>query len=755
MAKASYGSKPKKSYTGRSYGEDEESNTSIPWRDYGATFVRGASGLTPGGPIGAAAGFVGEGLAQFIEGRPDFNYAQMGTQAALGAIPFGKAASLLKAAGKGALMGAGGTLATQQAEEGLHLPSGSELGSVALGGLIGSAGGAVSKKAGDLISSRYNPSEAPKVKLLDTPDTTPKVDLSIPETKIEAKVEEIARKAVQHGKYGLSFKDDIDENLYRLGKNPDDQKALSFLKGRLRIKEDANIVKEAERLHGKVLEEIKGKKGGKTELPKLFTGKVKEEKIIDTKNALAQKNLTRAKQVIKYYHGGDLSKIVGKTDDEILDLAEAIKPGFLARIGHSKSTLDLSSVVAPKEMPKVTIPEPKAEVEAPPTLWGDTVKTGNEVINFARNVQTAGDLSAPLRQGINNIHRKEFWQNLSPMIKSAINKDYDNGGLTYVTNHPKFETMRDAAVEFTERFNEKGLPTEEHMRSKWAEKLPFIRDSNRAYATFLNRLRADVFSRMHDDALKAGIDMSKTENLRAMGQLVNDMTGRGNLGSYEKHAEKLNKYIFSPKLIASRVNMLKRALVKSAEPGVDPVLAKNLRKEALKSMAAVGGLATTSIVLSNMVGAKGTEDPRSTDFGKLKIGNTRIDLTGGYQQYIRLAAQLATQQANIEGKVQNRNAGDTFFRFARNKLAPIAASAVDLAYGKDTIGEDTTLGGEVLDNIMPLILDDMYELSQEGGKEAALAAPLSFFGAGVSSYGKEKDTPSMFSRPRSGLRIKR
>ncbi len=36
-------------------------------------------------------------------------------------------------------------------------------------------------------------------------------------------------------------------------------------------------------------------------------------------------------------------------------------------------------------------------------------------------------------------------------------------------------------------------------------------------------------------------------------------------------------------------------------------------------------------------------DPRSPDFGKARIGNTRYDMLGGFGQYLRLGAQIGTQ----------------------------------------------------------------------------------------------------------------
>jgi hypothetical protein len=126
--------------------ERSESKPSGSYRPWIAAGVRGASGLVPGGPWGALAGGAGEVGAELIEGKSpkDLNWAQVGTQTALGAVPFGKAASVGRGLAKGAVMGGVGAVATQQADRGLHIPDRRDLPGIAIGTGMGGAGGAVS-----------------------------------------------------------------------------------------------------------------------------------------------------------------------------------------------------------------------------------------------------------------------------------------------------------------------------------------------------------------------------------------------------------------------------------------------------------------------------------------------------------------------------------------------------------------------------------------------------------------------------------
>lgn len=116
------------------------------WRQYVPAAIRGLSALVPGGPWGAAAGLVGEGAAQAIEG--DLNIPQLAAQTGLGFIPFGRTAGALrtgaKAAAHGALGGGGTALAEQVEEHGADLGK-YDLGEIKsgaqFGGLIGGGAG--------------------------------------------------------------------------------------------------------------------------------------------------------------------------------------------------------------------------------------------------------------------------------------------------------------------------------------------------------------------------------------------------------------------------------------------------------------------------------------------------------------------------------------------------------------------------------------------------------------------------------------
>jgi len=90
-------------------------------------------------------------------------------------------------------------------------------------------------------------------------------------------------------------------------------------------------------------------------------------------------------------------------------------------------------------------------------------------------------------------------------------------------------------------------------------------------------------------------------------------------------------------------------------------------------------------------------DPRNADFAKMRIGDTRIDVLGGFQQPVRLVAQL------VSGKVISSTTGDVLTlgpqgpgqlsrrdiaqRFLEGKLAPSPSLINDLFKGTDFQGQ--------------------------------------------------------------------
>ena len=252
------------------------------------------------------------------------------------------------------------------------------------------------------------------------------------------------------------------------------------------------------------------------------------------------------------------------------------------------------------------------------------------VLNVPRSLMASFDLSAPLRQGVFLIGRPKQWgSSFKNMFKAFASEDAYKALQQQIKSRPTYTQMRQSNLAITDLSSSlKGR--EEAFMSNLAEKIPIIgrvvRASGRAYTGFLTKLRADTF----DDILKS----TNGKYADDIAKFVNSATGRGDLGALNRAAVALNSLLFSPRLVASRLNLI--------NPVFYTKLAPPVRKEALKSLFTFLGTGMTVLTLAELSGAEVGKDPRSADFGKIKIGNTRIDTWGGFQQQIRLLSQLVT-----------------------------------------------------------------------------------------------------------------
>jgi len=384
-----------------------------------------------------------------------------------------------------------------------------------------------------------------------------------------------------------------------------------------------------------------------------------------------------------------------------------------------------------------------------------------ESANVPMAIMATADMSAPLRQGLFFIGRpKRFWSAFGDSFKYFFSEGAYQGIIENIKARPTYNLMREARLALTDVSSPFLTQREEVFMSGFAEKIPgfgkVVRASNRAYTGFLNQMRADVFDDLVRKAKGLGIEIPKED----IAKYINSATGRGDLGVFNRAAVVLNSAFFSPRLMASRINLLNPVFYTQLDPFV--------RKEALKDLLALGSVATTILGLAKMGGADVEADPRSADFGKIKLGNTRIDILGGFQQYIRLSAQL------VSGKIISSTTGreitlgegykpltrkDIVLRFFESKQSPVFSFATALATGQTNLGQELNIPTEVINRFIPFVIQDMYDLYQEGELSDLVLGIPAPFGVGIQTYGKQElvegenliGEPTMEIRPVPGM----
>lgn len=370
-----------------------------------------------------------------------------------------------------------------------------------------------------------------------------------------------------------------------------------------------------------------------------------------------------------------------------------------------------------------------------------------QVMNAPRTIMASFDLSAPFRQGVFLVGRKEFYKAWGPMLKAFASEKAFKEVQNEIASRPSFRLMQKAGLALTDEGNVL-TKREEQFMSNWAEKIPVIgqgvRMSSRGYMAFLNKLRADVFDTLVRQAESTGLDLDHDQHaLHSIARFINNATGRGDLGRWNTAAPVLNGIFFSPRLIASRINTMNPIWYSTLHPFA--------RKEALKSLLSFSAVALTILGLAKLSGADVEADPRSADFGKIKTGNTRYDILGGYQQFIRSGAQIITGQTKgADGEIQSLTTGDfgkktrldVAQNFVYNKFAPVPSFVIDWARGKDAVGNKFQLDKEVINRVTPMVAQDAISLYKDGGPGEVPQVIPGIFGVGVQTYTpREKKSP--------------
>jgi hypothetical protein len=384
--------------------------------------------------------------------------------------------------------------------------------------------------------------------------------------------------------------------------------------------------------------------------------------------------------------------------------------------------------------------------------------------NMPRAIMASFDASAPLRQGLimTVSHPKLASQAFKESWKQTFNPVRYAEWLDNLKGHKLYDLMEQSKLYIADPTREAaGLAGKEERfmtettieLGKLKEKLPEvgkvierainmglapIRASERNYTTYLNKLRVDTFSQMADEFINSGMLPEENPELyKSLAQYVNSATGRGSMAGFQRSAQVLNAVFFSPRLIKARLDILS----KYANPLTS--VPWPVRKKALQDMGKTMGAGLTFVGLAKLGGAKVETDPKSSDYMKPRIGNTRLDPWGGFQQFIKLFARLGTNETKTGGQVKKledigSNRYEELGKFLRYKQSPV------VAYGREWLENKKTMGEEFeylqSEKLLPMVYQDIKEVYKENPSLLFATVPLAFFGMGTQTYKQKAST---------------
>ena len=385
----------------------------------------------------------------------------------------------------------------------------------------------------------------------------------------------------------------------------------------------------------------------------------------------------------------------------------------------------------------------------PPSKWDIFL----DALQIPRTLKTMLDLSAMLRQGavLAPAHPRAWAKSFIPQLKAAIDPDYDLMLDAFVHTRPNAEISEKAGLYLAPRGG--SLTTrEEFFVSKLARKIPGAAISERAYNTFLNQFRANLFDGQLARWEKMGY-APVDEELKQLSQWINWTTGRGPLGELANINKTLNVTFFAPRFATSRFASLIVGPVRAGMGilGLPGGYSREVSKMVLKDVLTWYATGLSVLAAAKLAGAEVEMDPRSTDFGKIRIGTVRTDFWAGEQQVARFIAQMlpdelgGSQRKTITGNIIDQPRGDTFIRFIRSKLHPVASGLWDLTTGTTWEGNEP-FSKPPLEEFLLFIgsisandIDQVYKAM--GPLGLVVFSPLILAGVNIQAYPSPQDIP--------------
>ena len=417
------------------------------------------------------------------------------------------------------------------------------------------------------------------------------------------------------------------------------------------------------------------------------------------------------------------------TLDAITDLEEQL------RTGNFKISAPRERIVKSAQLEEALVKKQQLQREirgtitdmAPRTAWG-TVK---EFLYLSRLAQATADMSYAFRQGIILApHHPIIATHAFAKAFKAMFSTYTADSIMLAIKSHSNQLERDKAKLFISSLDKGIHHTEELFVSRLGDHIPVFRVISRAserhMTTGLNLLRVGVF-----DAFLKNHPEATQEQKTAYAHFINLATGRGDLGRFGQAGQHLAAIFFSPRFAISRI----QAPWQLVKRGQDPLV----RKEIAKDFFYFAMTGFTVMALAYMAGADVDFDPESSDFGKIVIGNRRIDIWGGLLQPARLLSLALAKGLDTYGVREmdkDVNLWDAGARFIEYKTSPAVSIPMTLLTGKTITNKEQGLAETAIRSYAPFVLQESYDTWQQTESPTAVLsnATMTFLGIGVQEY---------------------
>ena len=288
---------------------------------------------------------------------------------------------------------------------------------------------------------------------------------------------------------------------------------------------------------------------------------------------------------------------------------------------------------------------------------------------------------------------------------------------------------------------------EEQFPSLLPERVPVLgkvfKASDVAFRGSALRMRTGLFDLLTKQMEENGVDITDPYQLKSIGTVINSLTARGQWGKRGEMGG-VRLVLWAPRMIKGNIDVL------TAHTGQD--ISSFARKQAGINLLKIITETALFMMIANALRPKSIEyDPRSSDFGKLKIGDTRFDFTGGAGSLVTLAARLITNSTKnpTTGEIKQYGSGfgqasrfDILIDFLSNKTTPFARRIVDRLRGRTYEFEKPRLlkpyvGSEIYSLTTPIAIQNFVELKDDASADRVAGAIADVIGISTYSFDKK------------------
>jgi len=356
-------------------------------------------------------------------------------------------------------------------------------------------------------------------------------------------------------------------------------------------------------------------------------------------------------------------------------------------------------------------------------------KAAKGVADAVRGVQLGFDLGAVFRQGLFGVsHPTKMIEALKGGFKSmrsdvalqaienGINKKLINGKPAMAVRSKARLYMADSLSHGEEAFI-----------SGIIKKIPGLgkvyEGAERFTTGFLNTYRAEMF-----DWFAKNVPDASEQELKDWARWINSTSGRSNLQEIPKTAQ----IIFtSPRFAASRFEVIGRIL-QSANP-LGNRASKQVFKEAVKTVGVIYG----AMKMAEAAGAEVNFDPESSDFLKIRTGETVYDPTAGMSGTLRMLLRSTIPVLRQKPPAFLQDPASQAGKYIVQRASPFVSTTFSEVTGASLTGFEVPEDEQGWNALLPLIVAQAKKnIEKDGLAKGALKSLPELFGVGSNTYPK-------------------